>query len=509
MNRVNGKGSHYDNEPKLNLKKVAATVIALLAIIMVIISIKNALTKKVTTKKISVQTTYFTVYTNDKWGVIDNQGKTIINPEYDEMIIIPDKNKDVFICTYNVDYNNGTYDTKVLNEKGQEILGDYKKVEAIENNSKNDIWYETGILKYQNDEGKYGLIDYNGKLVLSPEYDNIYSIQGIEKSIIIEKNGKKGLINSLGEIIIEPNYVDISSLTNDYSDGYIVKDENQKCGIIMPDKKVVFENKYDNIDHVFGNNMYVVTEAGTHKIVNSDGSTVLDTGFENVSEIDGNNIIVEIAGKYGVLDNTGASKIPAEYDYLTYCFEDNYIAKKGDKYGVIGLDNSTKIDFNYVSMSSIKNGNFIQADNEQYATEIIDKNLKVVLTNVIISEINEEKGYIRVRLNDEYKYYNFNLEEKKAQDVLPTRTLFLVKENGKYGYENNKGERIVDCKYDDAMEQNEYGYCAVKKDGVWGVLKPNGSVLLEPSVNLDDYLYIDFISDWHLYKDLSLNCYTK
>ena len=87
--------------------------------------------------------------------------------------------------------------------------------------------------------------------------------------------------------------------------------------------------------------------------------------------------------------------------------------------------------------------------------------------------------------------------------------LKLVKENGKFGYENNNGDRIVDCIYDDAMEQNEYGYCAVKKDGVWGVLKSNGTVLMKPSVNLDDYLYIDFISDWHMYNDLSLNVYTK
>ena len=160
-------------------------------------------------------------------------------------------------------------------------------------------------------------------------------------------------------------------------------------------------------------------------------------------------------------------------------------------------------------MSAIKNGNFIQADNEQYSTEIIDKNFNVALTDVIISEINESKGYLRVRINNTYKYYNFSLEEKKAQDVLPTRKLFLVKENGKYGYENNKGDRIVDCIYDDAMEQNEYGYCAVNQEGKWGVLKSNGSVLLKPSLDLNDYLYIDFISDWHLYNDLSLNVYTK
>ena len=507
MNRVS-RGNRYEEKPKLNVKKVAATLIAIIAVILVILSIKNALTKKISVKNISVQKAYFTVYTNNKWGVIDNEGKTIIAPTYDEMIIIPDKNKDVFICTCDVNYEDGTYNTKVLNSKGSAILANYNKVEPIENNTKNKIWYETGILKYENN-GKYGLIDFTGKLVLSPEYDNIYSVQGVEKSIIVEKDGKKGLVNSLGEIIIEPKYNEITSLTDDYANGYIVKDDTEKYGVINPDKKVALENKYDLIDHVYGSNMYVVTEEGNHKIIANSGETVLDSGFDSVVSIDGEYIIVGKEGSYGVIDKAGQDIIPAEYESLSYCFDHNYIAKKDGKYGVVGIDNSIRVEFKYISMNAIKNGNFIQADNEQYSTEIIDKNFNVALTDVIISEINESKGYLRVRINNTYKYYNFSLEEKKAQDVLPTRTLFLVKENGKYGYENNKGDRIVDCIYDDAMEQNEYGYCAVNQEGKWGVLKSNGSVLLKPSLDLNDYLYIDFISDWHLYNDLSLNVYTK
>ena len=510
MNRVtNNKGNHYDNEPKLNLKKVAATLIAVLAILLVFLSIRSALKKsKPTAKKITVPTTYFTVYTNDKWGVIDNTGKTIINPIYDEMIIIPDKNKDVFICTYNVDYNGGTYNTKILNSKGDEILSNYQNVEAIENNTQNQVWYETSILKYVSN-GKYGLIDFNGKLVLSPEYDNIYSLQGIEKSIVIEKEGKKGIVNSIGEIIVEPNYNDISSLTQEYSNGYIVKGDNEKYGIITPDKKQVLEIKYDSIDHVYGNNMYVVTEEGNHKIINNAGETVLEEGFENIKSIDGDKIVVQKDGKYGIVDKTGNELVPAEYEDLRYCFENSYIAKKDSKFGIIGIDNSVKAEFKYLSMDYVSSGNFIEADNENYSTEIIDKNFKVVLSDVIITEINDEKGFFRVRINNSYKYYNFNLEEKKAQDVLPTRTLFLVKENGKYGYENNKGERIVDCIYDDAMEQNEYGYCAVKQGNKWGVLKSDGNVLLAPSIDMSSYLVIDFIADYHLYNDLSLNAYTK
>ena len=160
-------------------------------------------------------------------------------------------------------------------------------------------------------------------------------------------------------------------------------------------------------------------------------------------------------------------------------------------------------------MTYRKEANFIEADNEELKTDIIDSSLNVVLSDVIISEVNKDKGYIRVRTGDDYKYYNFKFEEKKAQDVLATNTLFLVKENGKYGYENKDGEKIVDCIYDDATEQNDMGYAAVKKDGLWGSLKSNGSVALEPKVNLDNNLYINFINDWHIYEDANMNTYTK
>ena len=48
-----------------------------------------------------------------------------------------------------------------------------------------------------------------------------------------------------------------------------------------------------------------------------------------------------------------------------------------------------------------------------------------------------------------------------------------------------------------------------KKDGLWGALKSDGTVVVKPSNKLDNYLYIDFIADWHRYNDLTLNIYTK
>ena len=86
--------------------------------------------------------------------------------------------------------------------------------------------------------------------------------------------------------------------------------------------------------------------------------------------------------------------------------------------------------------------------------------------------------------------------------------MFLSKKNGKYGYVNRDGVVIVDYIYDDATEQNEYGYVAVKQNGVWGALDQNGNVVVTPSYKLEQNTVISFIGKWHLAPDLNANYYT-
>ena len=70
MNRA--KGRRFDNEPRLNIKKVLAFIIAIAVIIMVFVSIKNIITKEEKVSTVSVPTTYFTIIENNRWGVINN-----------------------------------------------------------------------------------------------------------------------------------------------------------------------------------------------------------------------------------------------------------------------------------------------------------------------------------------------------------------------------------------------------------------------------------------------------
>ena len=147
-------------------------------------------------------------------------------------------------------------------------------------------------------------------------------------------------------------------------------------------------------------------------------------------------------------------------------------------------------------------------EDESFNSNILNSNFDVQQTGMLI-EINTESGYFELRQDDKYKYYNFRFEEKDKTEILTNNTLFLDKKDNKYGYLDKDGNVVVEYIYDDATEQNKYGFVAVKKDGKWGVINNKGEIVQEPTYNLDDYLVIDFVGKWHLGKDLNMNYYNQ
>lgn len=495
---MSSKGRRYNRyaEPKLNMKKVLGVIVAILVIIMVIVSIVNVIKNGEDKKKVKSYS-YYTVYENGKFGVINNEGETVINPEYTEIVLIPNKDVPIFICTYDLNDQDGTYKTKVINQKNEEIFKEYSKVEAIDNfDSKQNIWYEDDVLRVEKD-GKYGLINFEGKEVLPCDYDEITALKGVTNNLLVKKDGKVGLVNEKGQTIVNTEYKDIKTLKEGYKNEYIIVNDNNQYGIISTTGTVIIEPKYEDVKYLNNSEMFAIKDTGVWKLINKDNQILIDGGYDNIIEAKGENVVVEKGGKYGVVTTKNEEKIPVEYEQIKYTFSIYYIAKTGGKYGIINLNNEQVKDFNYINMDYVEKGDFIQADVSDTETVIFDNNLSEKI-NGIVSEINQEKGYIKVYTNNEYKYYNFKFEEKKSSDILTSNNLFLSKKDGKYGYVNKEGKVIVDYIYEDGTEQNSCGFAAVKKDGVWGSINKVGAVELEPSVNLDSNIYTTFIGKWHL-----------
>lgn len=505
-----GKGKRYEAKPKLNLKKVFAVIIAIIVIIMFIFILKNLLTSNNKLNKIASKT-YFAVYKDNKWGVIDANGEFVINPSYEEMIIIPNNKVDVFLCVYDVNYETGEYKTKALNSKNQEIFKDYEKIESIPNiNDSKNLWYESSVLRVQKD-GKYGLINLSGKKLSECIYEEIFAVSGIENSYKIKKDNKYGIIDNEGKIILECQYTDISIIGEDNKSGYIVKDDAGKYGFIDYSNNIVLETKYDSIEKEHNSDLYIVTEAGTKKLIKKDGTEVLSSGFDEIAEIlkaEENGIIFIKAGKYGVMNLAGEIKIEATYDSIKEAKSGVFIAKTGDKYGIIDINGEQKLEFNYSVITYDEKSDIYIAEDSNYIANILNGNYELKISGILL-DFDTDKGYIKTRENDENKYYNLKFESKQESEIFATRTLFLSKKDGKYGYVNKSGKVIVDYIYDDATEQNDYGYAAIKKDGKWGSIDSNGNVIQEPIYNLDDYLLVDFIGKWHLGKDVNMKFYNQ
>ena len=499
------KGKRYNEEGKLNFKKVVAVGIAIIVIVMVVIMLKNILTKAKNTKPVEA-ISYYALYKDEKWGILGSNSEIVINPMYQEIPIVIDKDKDVFLFTYDIDEENNTYKTKVVNKNNEEIWTNYDKIEALENydNSEN-VWYEKNALKVQKD-GKWGLIDLEGKEITEIIYDDIKTLKGLENSIIVEKDGKYGLVSCKGVKILDTIYSEISNFGDDYINGYITKNQEGKYGIVSVSGEQILDNDYDEINNIYSDKYFVIVENGNQELINKDKEKVLTENFDEIKQITSAGVVFVKNGKYGFMDFEGNAVIEAKYDVLNEINSGVFLAQQDGKAGLIDKDQNEKVAFNFKNIYCNKKAGVYIAENDNLTQTIIDSNFETKIVG-ILSELNIDSGYMKIKVDDGYKYYNFKFEEKDIKDVLTKNKIFVSKKDGKYGFIDAKGNAVIDYIYDDATELNNYGYAAIKKDGVWGAIDNDGNTVIEPTYNLDENLKIDFIGKWHLGVDLNMNYY--
>ena len=316
---------------------------------------------------------------NDKYGVINTNGEKIVKTEYDD-VKIPNPEKAVFIC-----YKDNN--TKVLNEKGEEIYTEYKNIEPLRlKDIASDLTYEKTTLKYA-DNGKFGIINIDGKKITDAIYEDIDTLQFKEGELLVKQNEKYGVINIKGVTIVKPVYDEISS-DKYYEEqlgykksGYIVKkttDEGYRYGYVNYKGKQIIDTKYNDL------------------------SRITDINNENVYLICAQN------GQYGLIKNK-KKIINNEYQALTYNDSNNTItALKGKRYGVINIEGKVIVPFEYKEIDTT--GKNIYAVAEDDTTKVFDENGKEANINSNMAILDVEKTNYQIYINSdndktEYKLY--------------------------------------------------------------------------------------------------------
>lgn len=199
---------------------IVATVITLVIVGIFIYVIKYDKSKFKYENR-AINRNYFLMNNENKYGVIDKNGNEIIKPNYD-IIEIPNPEKPVFICKKSYNSETSEYISEVFDDNGKELFTDFYRVEGIYiEESVDEIHYQKEVLKYK-ENGKYGLINFEGKRITKAKYDDIQNLEFKEGMLLVKEKNKYGVINVKGENILDSKYDKIES-DNFFEDGSFYK----------------------------------------------------------------------------------------------------------------------------------------------------------------------------------------------------------------------------------------------------------------------------------------------
>lgn len=392
------------------------------------------------------QYNYFVLKKDDLEGVIDRSGNIIVEPKY-ETVKIPNPEKAVFIC-YESDQ------IKVLNQKQEEILANFEKVEPIRlQNIASDLMYEKSVLTYF-ENGRYGLINFEGKKITKPIYDQIQGLPYKEGELLVKQEEKYGVINIKGNKIIAIEYDQITV------DGYYKS-----------------ENSYRYAGYIISNK----TEEGYRfGYMNYVGKLILKPEYNQLSRITGiedkENVYLLGAknGQFGVTKNE-KEIIKNEYQSIEYDENNNLlIVEKNKKYGVVTLEGKmiVPVQYNQIDITGV----YLYAQNEQgttvYNTNGTEANIDI---NIAILNTENEKYRIRIDNENETKYGVIGkdgkqlIEEKYNYIEYLYENYFIVSnENSKLGIVDDKDNVKVEIENDSLqkLENTNMVQAIVTKENV-------------------------------------------
>ena len=498
---------------------IAIIVIALVVGISIYFIYNNG--KKYEIEKVNTYN-YFVLKENNLSGVIDRSGNKIIEANYDN-VIIPNPEKALYIC-----YEGES--VKVLNERNEEILTEYEKIEpiALQNISSN-LMYEKSVLKYEKD-GKYGLINFEGKKITKPIYDTIEGLPYKEGELLVKKDEKYGVINIKGNKLVNIEYDKIAvdgyyTPDSNYKyAGYIISnttDEGYRYGYINYDGKLLLEPEYNQLSRVIGiednENAYILCAKNGQYGIIKNTEELIKNEYQSIEYDESSKVFtLEKSKKYGIADLNGNIIVPTEYDQIditgiylyaqnsqgitvynsdgTQANIDTNVAilntsnekykiridnKEGTKYGVINEDGEQLIEEKYNYIEYLFDNLFI-ASNEQSKLGVIDDkdNIKIELNNDALQKI-EGTNVIQANVteNNITKLYSKDMTElcQLTNANVEIKDKFIIISNDtETRYFDKDGKEL---KSTEVYPNNTL--FAKKENDKWGFADKNGNIVVE------------------------------
>ncbi|MFN0050402.1 MAG: WG repeat-containing protein [Cytophagales bacterium] len=468
--------------------------------------------------------------TGGKWGYVDQDGKFISDPKFDEA--------GPFINGRAIVKTRGLYG--VIDELGKYVIDPiHASISFLENSNykflkietKKDRFglidtvgklltpiafdkifpYKDGLARVMTN-GKFGFIDENQKMVVPAIYDNALDFSegmaaislgklwgfidkdGVQQIIPMSpmvgrykngiapasKDGKMTYINKDGRLIIVPKFVLATEFSNELA---IVSSDGKKKGLIDTKGKEAVPEIYDDIQFLSKNDLAKVKEDGEWKLFNLKLKKVISKkSFLDIGEFNDGLALVKSDKYYNFIDTSG--KIIINKKFLFASPFSNGLARVGleIKTGFINPKGNTVINFSLGNTTDFNSNHaFTQIDNKLWA--ILDKNGKIITSAMFTNPKPFSDGFSLMGSGKEYYFIDTlgqNIFKEKFELAYPFEYKVARVKSTRWGLLSTNGYHYVENKFDYISEYKDKQAVVGLYNSV-GIADLNGSFIIEPS----------------------------
>lgn len=315
---------------------------------------------------------------------------------------------------------------------------------------------------YRGDNGKWGLKTQAGVALTEPVWDAIRKLQTLPL-YTVKQDSKWGIISADGTVKLEPQYKEIKEIVSPrYEDTLIrVLTFEDQYGLLDSGLNLILPAKYDFVDQEIYEQTVEVGRDYGYTLVDFNGQELLPLQKNWVHKTKDPNYFLcgtKDSGEFYLVNRTGEPVTQNVYQSMELAGENALIISESGLYDLIDFTGNILVSCQYENLIQLPSGVLFAIDGDLCAYYDLTGRM-------IGGRTWENPG----------AYWHKAIADASPA---PDQMLYLIKDQGKYGYMDYQGDVIVSPQYEEAN-----GYF-VQLNGKTGLISTDGSYLVEPRWNL-------------------------
>lgn len=440
-------------------------------------------------------------------GLINEKGDQIAPPQY--QYFTPEPNYHYFIAGIELfsKGENNKVSFGLLDAAGKVIIP--LNFSAIRHSN-----FQLFIGKDQS--ARWEAFDATGKSLFGGKYDNIKEFDA--ELACVKVNGKWGIVNAAGKMVVKPAYRDIVKKATHTYDllpfiQWKVVDQKQQTILTMeyedvrPVHPVLYsyqiEGKvglldekggritlplYDEIQP-FVKEMAIVREKDMYGVINSKGNVMIPLQYQKI-DIDTATLLLRVQsnGKWGVLNKANRTIVSTQYDTVRVQRYGMFTVRKDTAWQLLDATGKPVGDQTFTQLGDIQNLYAVAYRQKQvglvnlrgsWAIEPVFDNLRIINEYIAQYYTGGRSGLISI-LTKEMLI--------EADMVEPIHNYLRIIAKGKYGVWNSRGREVIPVQYDYISDFTEDSVLTVFQKKNKGLINLQGRVILKPSPLYEELL---------------------